>query len=199
MCHINYEDVYEKLYQVGYRPTDKNCGALFLVRICEQFEFTSILDVGCGSGSSISYLLGQGKKAQGIDVAKTVVEKALSKNRVCQMGSILNIPFSDNSFDVTFSSDCIEHLMPCDIDQALNEMLRVCKQYVMLQIAIKQSKERDKRNNITWMEKAGVDISHLHLTVWSAEQWKLKLEEMQVSICLFESTEKYVYAIMRKV
>lgn len=47
-------------------------------------------------------------------------------------GSVLNLPFADNSFETIISTDCLEHLAPEDVVIALREIHRVCKRIFIL-------------------------------------------------------------------
>lgn len=87
----------------------------------------SILDVGCGKGRYIRNLLIvlPENKYYGVDlsdiVLKYLTEDAVSKKQ----GSLTNIPFDDNSFEVTYTCEALEHAI--DIECAVREMARVTK------------------------------------------------------------------------
>lgn len=87
-----------------------------------------ILDIGCGMGELVRELLKQGTDAYGVDVSSVA---AAHCNRYAPgrffAGSILKLPFQDESFDTLISTDCLEHLAPEDVPLALREMRRVCR------------------------------------------------------------------------
>ena len=84
-----------------------------------------ILDVGCGTGTMLTYLASYGK-AQGVDVDEEAVgychERGLADVR---QGAAETLPFDDGSFDLVTALDVIEHLD--DDAVALREMRRVLR------------------------------------------------------------------------
>lgn len=112
-----------------------------------------ILDVGSGMGTLVRELLKQGADAFGVDVSSVV---AAHCNRYVPgrffAGSILKLPFQDESFDTLISTDCLEHLAPKDVPLALREMRRVCRRNLFLRIATVP--DRDGHWHLT-IEKRG--------------------------------------------
>jgi len=198
MTKENYKDIYDKLYEVGYRLNDKNCGVTSLIYICKNLKFDTIIDVGCSTGSGYDVATGYKKQYTGIDVADLAVKKAIARNRNVVQGSICDIPFEDESFDVSFSSDVIEHIHPDDIDLALSEMIRVAKKYVVVKMSTTASKRADKINPISWVDRAGLSIKNMHLTIWSSSVWLEKLMTLDLDVIHVETTKKTILAILRK-
>jgi SAM-dependent methyltransferase len=85
----------------------------------------SLLDVGCGSGWS-SYLFTKlGYLTTGIDLNAKAFEPPNLPGLILLEGSVMNLPFSDESFDIVTSYQMLEHVpVP---NKALQEMLRVLK------------------------------------------------------------------------
>lgn len=83
-----------------------------------------ILDVGCGTGANIK-MLSQFGDAEGVDVSDDALEFCRKKGLKVEKGTAEELPFADESFDLTTALDVIEHL---DDDIAgLKEMFRVTK------------------------------------------------------------------------
>jgi len=83
-----------------------------------------ILDVGCGTGANIK-MLSQFGEAEGVDVSDDALEFCRKKGLKVEKGTAEELPFADESFDMTTALDVIEHL---DDDIAgLKEMFRVTK------------------------------------------------------------------------
>lgn len=87
-----------------------------------------ILDVGCGVGQQALELYNRGFDVHGIDPAASMLSLAHDKltDRVSE-GSILSLPFPDNSFDFVYSLEVFRYLDSTDNVKGMQEMLRVLK------------------------------------------------------------------------
>lgn len=87
-----------------------------------------ILDAGCGTGISLSWLkqYSQPKEVVGIDVSQHALDfsKKRGHNNLYK-GSVMDLHFKDASFDLIVCNDVIQHLS--DDVQALKEFLRVLR------------------------------------------------------------------------
>jgi len=83
-----------------------------------------LLDVGCGSGWSTLALALEGYDASGIDLNARAFEAPSAEHLHLREGSVLEIPFPDETFDVVVSYQVIEHVSAPQ--KALMEMARVC-------------------------------------------------------------------------
>lgn len=84
-----------------------------------------ILDIGCGTGITMNYLAPYGE-VTGLDISEDALEFCRQRglNNVT-LGSADELPFEDNSFDLVFALDVLEHV---DNDfKAVQEIERVCK------------------------------------------------------------------------
>jgi SAM-dependent methyltransferase len=82
-----------------------------------------ILDAGCGSGRNMIEL-GRHGTVTGVELSPTSAELARARNAGdVLIGSVLEMPFPDDSFDLAVSLDVIEHLQ--DDLTALRELRRV--------------------------------------------------------------------------
>jgi ubiquinone/menaquinone biosynthesis C-methylase UbiE len=196
MEDVFYKDIYEKLYKIGYR-VGVPCGRNFLKDLNRKFDFSSILDVGCSTGDLVASINRKGKerKAVGIDISPTAIKIAKRKGRKCEVGSITKIPFDDNSFDMVFSSDCVEHLLPKDLEISFREMLRVSSKYVAVQISTRKEKDTGKNN---WVKKGNLKVENLHLSIFNFEEWTDIINKLDINIISSESEGKYVYFVMGK-
>jgi ubiquinone/menaquinone biosynthesis C-methylase UbiE len=80
-----------------------------------------ILDVGAGMGTLANYLSTQNCSVINLETSR----KRRLKNQVIADGR--NLPFKNQAFDVTVSSDVLEHVAVPDRDRFLHEMLRCTK------------------------------------------------------------------------
>ncbi len=83
-----------------------------------------ILDVGCGTGANLE-MLAQFGEAEGVDVSDDALEFCRLKGLKAQKGLAEELPYADETFELTTALDVVEHL---DNDIAgLKEMFRVTK------------------------------------------------------------------------
>ena len=85
-----------------------------------------VLEIGIGNGFLHRYL-----RAHGIDVHTLDFDERLKPDTV---GSVLDLPFEDRSFDVVVCFETLEHLPWTDFQPALFELRRVSKRWVLLSL-----------------------------------------------------------------
>jgi ubiquinone/menaquinone biosynthesis C-methylase UbiE len=96
----------------------------------------SLLEVGCGEGYVLERIRTRFPQARlgALDISGAAVTKA--KQRVSgadiMVGSALELPYPDNSFDQVLCLEVLEHVP--DPDRALSELIRVSKQQVILSV-----------------------------------------------------------------
>jgi ubiquinone/menaquinone biosynthesis C-methylase UbiE len=105
--------------------------------IIRELDFNSILDVGCGEGmlmSSLSDYLIDKKKCCAIDFDEKEVTDAKKNLPFCevQIGSIYEIPFENNSFELVTCTEVMEHLE--NPVTALEELYRVTIKYALISV-----------------------------------------------------------------
>ncbi len=87
----------------------------------------NILDMGCGEGTRLNYLVGGGKNGAGVDISSTAIKKA--KKRYPGLSFIKAdleaIPFNNNSFDLVYSAFVLEHLT--NPEKVIGEAIRVTR------------------------------------------------------------------------
>lgn len=96
----------------------------------------SVLDIGAGNGDLVAALLKRGIDASGIDISDVVVSR--NNDRLpgyFSQGTVLALPFADESFETLVSVHCIECLTPNDVPAALQELYRVTRRSLFLKIA----------------------------------------------------------------
>ncbi len=85
-----------------------------------------VLDLGCGSGMCSETIAGLGHKVRGIDVSAEAIEKYNARGLDGQVMDVeVGLDFPDESFDVVFSSEVIEHLV--HYQRMLQESFRVLR------------------------------------------------------------------------
>ncbi len=97
-----------------------------IAKYTEMTRETTVLDVGCGNGF-FTWHLGHIADTTGLDLSKRMLQLNPSKKLV--LGSALEIPFNDNSFDVVFCANLLHHLD--NPQRAISEMARVSRRFVV--------------------------------------------------------------------
>jgi|SRR3989338_1086980 len=85
-----------------------------------------ILEVGVGNRFLYDYLKKAGKDITSVDIN--------SERRPDVVGSVVDLPFDDNSFDAVLCFQVLEHLPFDNFHKALIEMRRVSSRYVFLSL-----------------------------------------------------------------
>ena len=84
-----------------------------------------VLEVGCGTGLVLRRIREFAKLARGVDLSPGMLEKARERGLDVVLGSATELPFADESFDVTCSFKVLAHVP--EIERALSEMVRVTR------------------------------------------------------------------------
>lgn len=85
----------------------------------------NVLEAGCGTGLILSRLATHASKACGFDLSEGMVRVARGRGLDVVIGSVTDIPFADDSFDLVCSFKVLAHVP--DIGRALSEIARVTK------------------------------------------------------------------------
>ena len=86
-----------------------------------------VLDVGCGKGRYLKKLVKEypWNKYYAVDLSLRVMEYFSNIEVEQRQGSLTNIPYTDNSFDMVYTCEALEHAV--DIERAVCEMARVTR------------------------------------------------------------------------
>lgn len=106
---------------------DPSDGRYILVRdTVASKDAALILDAGCGKGRYLRNLLNDcpSAKLYGCDLSP-VVMNSIPESISLSQGSLLNLPFEDNFFDLVYVVEALEHAV--HLDGALRELIRVVK------------------------------------------------------------------------
>ena len=118
------------LWLGNYGVTRREVNQAFLQGIPQDASF---LEVGCNVGNQLLQLQAQGHaNLCGVEVQPYAVEIAKSRvsNAAIRQGSVLALPYGDDSFDIVFTSGVLIHIAPEDIPQAMAEIHRCARAYV---------------------------------------------------------------------
>jgi ubiquinone/menaquinone biosynthesis C-methylase UbiE len=93
-----------------------------IVKLTQQ----KVLEIGVGNRFVSTYL-----EERGINITTLDIDKKLNPDVA---GSVLDMPFTDNSFDVVACYEALEHLPFENFNKALAEIFRVSKSYAILSL-----------------------------------------------------------------
>lgn len=123
------------------------------------------VDVGCGLGTEIAYLAGNGWKAVGVDLSSAALGQARSTHHDVPFiqAHVLRLPFADASFHLVLDRGCFHYLNPGQWAGYAAEAWRVLRPggRLLLRACLTS---RGERNAVT---EAGI---HEAFTGWSIDQ-----------------------------
>ena len=146
------------------------------------FQPNNLLDVGCGRGPFILSARESGIKAEGFDFSLYAVNQGRVDGCNPEWLKVHDAtkpwPYKNKEFDLTVALDVFEHIYTDDLPLVIQEMFRVSKKWIFLQIAtVDGAKEKGytlkKGEPIPWEDGrtwAG------HCTVMSPDFWYEKFE-----------------------
>lgn len=140
-----------------------------LSREVKKLKPESILDVGCGEGFTLEKLRkeGIGKHLEGVDYLALAIQlgKKEHPQLTLKQGSIYDLDYKDNSFDVVICSEVLEHID--DPLKGLAELVRVAKNYCVLSVPNEPLFMLGNLLRGKNISRFGNDIEHInHWTFW---------------------------------
>lgn len=96
-------------------------------------EVETIADIGCGDGAITNELAKYNYIVTGIDQSEKALGH-LSTDVKTIMSDAGSIPLKENSIDLIFSSQMLEHLDDSTFIQAVNEIKRIANRYILITV-----------------------------------------------------------------
>lgn len=136
----------------------KNVFRRILNQVSGEVDFrkwTSIIDVGCGTGALCGVLVEEGFTVTGVEPAEKMLDIARRKTAgqkitFLEGDALVGLPFPDKSFDVAIASYVAHGLQPEDRQKLYREMSRVARELVIVH---DYNRERSLLTSIAeWME-----------------------------------------------
>jgi len=94
--------------------------------VAAQFaEGARVLELGCGTGLILDRVAAIAKEAVGIDLSERMTQRARERGLEVRLGSLSELPFADEQFDLTYSFKVLPHVE--DINTAIREAVRVTR------------------------------------------------------------------------
>lgn len=123
-------------HQANVRNDDEHGFAFqHIATFIETLKLTSILDVGCGTGRGMDYILNKfsNVEVRGIEPVPAMIDQAIAQGippHLLTEGRVEDLPYADNSFDAVCAF-AIMHHVPVTRD-AIKELIRVARQAVFI-------------------------------------------------------------------
>ncbi len=122
------EEIWEKVWTKKLITSDYSLKYLDFMRNIEKDlpPHSKILEPGCGTGQTLT-LLSDRHETFGLDISRAALSLAQNSCKNPVLGSIFNIPFRNNTFDLVYNSGVIEHFRDPHNVEAIKEMARITK------------------------------------------------------------------------
>ena len=102
----------------------------------ELRQYSTVLDVGCGTGALCAALMERGFIVTGVDPVQRMLKIARKRVGVADMflkaDAVKGLPFDDNSFDIAIASYVAHGLPAGDRELLYREMARVTRHLVII-------------------------------------------------------------------
>ncbi|MGK7887260.1 MAG: class I SAM-dependent methyltransferase [Crocosphaera sp.] len=85
----------------------------------------NVLNIGVGNGSLENFCQQKGWDTYSLDPSEVAIKKLAANGGKGKTGIIEKIPYDDNTFDIVFCSEVLEHLLDEQLDIGLKEINRV--------------------------------------------------------------------------
>jgi len=125
-------NIYDKRIPYGIGPSHIN-----LYNEIRKLDFKSIFEVGCGMGKNLRnlWIIFPDKKISGCDVnsfvTDTAVHYCLDAKINIFLSSAKKIKVNDNSFDLVFTNNFLQHVSPNNIKDVIKEIIRIASKFIL--------------------------------------------------------------------
>jgi 2-polyprenyl-3-methyl-5-hydroxy-6-metoxy-1,4-benzoquinol methylase len=126
------QQLYDRTWRKGLEAGKEERGNLqanlqFLAKANLLQPDNRILEIGCGIGTIVSELTGQGYDITGIDISREAIAYGLKKygNIKLMAQAAEKLQFADETFDIVLSFDLFEHIV--QVDKHVSEVRRVLR------------------------------------------------------------------------
>ena len=156
-------------------------------------DVNSVIDIGCGEGFIINCL--NRPDITGVDISKKALNIAKRKNPECNFctGSVYDLSFKKNSFDLVLATEVLEHLE--NPEKALQEIKRISKNYCLFSVPNEpyfRTMNLLRGKNLT---RFGNDIEHVQN--WSSREF-VKLAKTYFDVVEVKKPFPWTMVLCRK-
>ncbi len=151
---------YSALWGKGYRDANWRKLARVGLKMAKSLgERVSL--IGFGRGSAMDFFEERGIKVGGVEISRYALGKQVRKKRKVYLSSLeILCMLRDKQFNIEFCNDVLEHVPEDLVAPSLNEMSRVCSDYLLISVCPEPS------------HRLSLEGENLHLTVRPASWWE---------------------------
>jgi|SRR3989344_904052 len=164
------DDFIQDSWQVRIHPQHD-----WLIQQLKEINPTSILEIGCGFGRNIKFLIEKGISAKiitGCDFSAKMLDmaKGYINNKDVKLfkANVVDLPFRKDQFDLLISHGVFMHISTVNIRKATNEARRVARKIILIEQNHMPEKEKDKSGKYTFIH----DYKKLFSTHGEITQYK---------------------------
>jgi len=152
-----YEKVWRECARYGKNWTDAGLGRPYKIPFLKRARIgSSVIDFGCGNGSSLDWLKMEGFSPFGVDIAKNALTK---KREDVVIGDLREPGLITQPAKYGICTDVMEHIPTSDVSIVLENIAEVIREGVLFGIARLPDKDGDELG------------LKLHLTIKNQEWW----------------------------
>lgn len=124
----------------------------YIFNILQKNSWDSILEIGCGTGRLTKLLVTQSgiKKIKAIDISEdllSVARKNLKNYKIEFQQINLNKFFTNEKFDLVFSTEVIQHISPKKVKDIISKLISLSKNKIILVETIDYSKKNFSKDD----------------------------------------------------
>lgn len=164
----------------------------------EQVQPKTILDIGCGEGFVDMFLFQKNPQYQikGIDISKKTVGrvKKQAPKLMAQQGDAYNLPFRENTFDLTICMEVLEHLN--EPQKAITEARRVSKKYCLFSVPREPIFSLLTFFSGKYLKRLGRHPDHVNF--WTKKSFKELMQKHFSKLIVFKVSSTWILAMAEK-
>lgn len=151
---------YDECWMTGYGKSQCALPLVSHVKVRSKKNW-KCLDLGCGDGTTVDLLNKNDVNCTGVDITLFGLQKGIAGKY--REAPLWRLPFEDNEFDYTFSTDVLEHIPTEKVRDVIKEIYRVTKYRTFHVIAMFPG----IRNGVV-----------LHMTLKKIEWWRSQFSRL---------------------
>jgi 2-polyprenyl-3-methyl-5-hydroxy-6-metoxy-1,4-benzoquinol methylase len=156
-----------------------------------------ILDIGCTDGEFSAPLIKKGFNCFGLEFMEEAIKESRKKGIIVKKGSFLEIfPFRDNTFDLVFAGEVVEHTI--NDDDFLSEIHRVLKKGGVCVITTPNLVSLGNRMLMMFGKLPRFSYSEFHYRIYNQELIVSKLKNAGLKTFKIESNYVLISTFFNK-